>query len=93
MGKGREWNKRKILRKLIALGALNDVVQHEHGAMITGLKNEHVLVFGFLMVQDLVDFERHGLTGPHVRDFTKPAICGPGKRQLAVLNAFANAPK
>lgn len=62
------------LRKFIALGALNDIVQHEHSAMIAGFKNEHVLIFGFLMVQDLVDFECHGLTGPHVGDFAKPAI-------------------
>lgn len=47
--------------------------------MIAGFKNEHILVFGFLMVQDLVDFERHGLTGPHVGDFAKPAICGQKK--------------
>lgn len=62
------------LRKLIALGALNDIVQHEHSAMITGFENEHILIFGFLMMQDLVDFECHRLTWPHVGDFAKPAI-------------------
>ena len=34
--------------------------------MIAGLKDEDVLVFGFLVVEDLVDFEGHGLTRPHV---------------------------
>ena len=27
------------------------------------------------MVEDLVDLEDHSLAGPHVRDFSEPAIC------------------
>lgn len=73
-GKRQGWTRGIALRKFIALSALDDIVQHEHGAMIAGFKNEHILIFGFLVVQDLIDFERHGLTGPHVGDFAKPAI-------------------
>lgn len=42
--------------------------------MIAGFKDEDVLVFGFLVVEDLVDFESHGLARPHVRDLAEPAI-------------------
>ena len=43
--------------------------------MVAGLKEEDVLVLGFLVVEDLVDLESHGLARPHVRDLTEPAIC------------------
>lgn len=43
--------------------------------MITGFKDEDVLIFGFFVVEDLVDLEGHGLARPHVGDFTEPAIC------------------
>ena len=42
--------------------------------MVAGLKNEYVLVLGFLVVEDLVDLEGHRLPWPHVGNLAKPAI-------------------
>lgn len=42
--------------------------------MIAGLEDEDVLVLGFLVMEDLVHFEGHGLTRPHNGDLTEPAI-------------------
>lgn len=50
-----------LIREFIVLGALDDVVEHEDGAMVGGLEDEHVLVLALLMVQDLFDLEGHGL--------------------------------
>ncbi len=55
-----------FLRKLVTLGALDDVVEDEDSAVVAGFEDEDVLVFGFFVVQDLVHFEGHGLAGPHV---------------------------
>jgi hypothetical protein len=63
------------IRELIPLCALNDIVQHKDGAVIAGLEDEDILVFALLVVKNLVDFEGHGLAGPHVRDLAEPAIC------------------
>ena len=62
------------VRKFIPLGALYDVIEHKHGAMVAGFEDEDVLVFGLFVVEDLVHFESHGLAWPHVRDFAEPAI-------------------
>ena len=62
------------VRKLIALGALDDVVENEDGAVVGRLKDEHVLVLALLVVKNLLDLERHGLTGPHAGNLTEPAI-------------------
>ena len=43
--------------------------------MIAGFKDENILIFGFLMVEDLIDFESHGLAGPHARNLAEPTIC------------------
>lgn len=43
--------------------------------MLAGFKDEDVLILGFLVVEDLVDFEGHGLAGPEVGVFGEPAIC------------------
>lgn len=63
------------VREFIALGALNDIVQNEDGAMVAALEDENVLVLRFLVVEDFLDLEGHGLTGPHVRGLGEPAIC------------------
>ncbi len=63
------------VRKFIPLCALYDIVKDQHCAMIAGFKDEDVLVFRFLVVKDLVDFESHGLARPHVGDLAEPAIC------------------
>lgn len=62
------------IRKLVPLGTLNDVVQYENSPVVSRLKDQHILVLGFLVVQDLFDLERHGLARPHVGDLAEPAI-------------------
>ena len=44
--------------------------------MIARFEDKDVLVFALLVVEDLVDFEGHGLPGPHVGYLAEPAICG-----------------
>ena len=53
-------------RKLIPLCALYDIIKDQYCAMVAGFEDEDVLVFGFFVVEDLVDFERHSLARPHV---------------------------
>jgi hypothetical protein len=65
---------RENIRELIPLGALDDVVQNENGAVVGALEDKHILVLGLLVVQDLVDLEVHGLAGPHIRLLGEPAI-------------------
>lgn len=62
-------------RKLVPLGALDDIVQHQHRPMIARLEDENILILALLMVQDLIDLECHGLAGPHVGYLTEPTIC------------------
>lgn len=50
-----------LVCKLITLGALDDVVQDQHPAVVGGLEDEHILVLALLMVKDLLDLEGHGL--------------------------------
>ena len=64
-----------LVGEFIALGALDHTVEDEYGAVIGGFKEEDVLVRGFLVVEDVVDAEGHGLAGPHCGDFAEPAIC------------------
>lgn len=61
-------------RELITLSALDDIVEHKDGAVIAALEDKNILVLGFLVVQDLVDLEVHGLAGPHAGLFGEPAI-------------------
>jgi hypothetical protein len=53
---------------------LDDIVENKDGTVVGGLEDENVLVLALLMVEDLVDFEGHGLAGPHVGDLAEPAI-------------------
>jgi hypothetical protein len=62
------------VRELITLGALYDIVKHEHGAVVAGFEDEDVLVLGLFVVEDLVHFEGHCLARPHVGDLAEPAI-------------------
>lgn len=63
-----------LVRKLIALGALDDIVQDQDGAVIAALEDENVLVLGLFVVQDLVNLKVHGLAGPHAGLLGEPAI-------------------
>jgi hypothetical protein len=62
-----------LVGELVALGALDDVVEDEHHAVVGGLEDEHILVEGLFVVDDLVDLEGHGLARPHVADLAEPA--------------------
>jgi hypothetical protein len=64
-----------LVRKLVPLRALDHVVQHQHVAVVRRLEDEHVLVLRLLVVQYLLDPQRHCLAGPErVADFAEPAI-------------------
>ena len=63
-----------LVRELVALGALDDVVEDKDHAVVGGFKDEDILVLGLFMVNHLVDLESHSLARPHVGDFTEPAI-------------------
>lgn len=63
-----------LVGELIALGALDDVVQDQDGAVVAALEDEDILVLGLLVVQDLVNLEVHGLAGPHAGLLGEPAI-------------------
>ena len=62
-----------LVGELVALGALDNVVEDEDHAVVGGLENEDILVEGLLVVDDLVDLEGHGLARPHVADLAEPA--------------------
>ena len=63
-----------LVCELIALSALDDVIEDEDGAIVGGFENEDVLVFGLLVVEDVLDFKSHGLARPHLGDLAEPAI-------------------
>lgn len=64
-----------LVRELIALSALDNVVQDKNSTVVAALEDEDILVLGLLVVNDLVDLEAHGLTGPHTGLLREPAIC------------------
>jgi hypothetical protein len=63
-----------LVGELITLGALDNVVQNEDGAVVAALEDKDILVLGLLVVDDLVDLQAHGLTGPHAGLLREPAI-------------------
>jgi hypothetical protein len=67
-----------LVGKLITLGALDDVVENENSAIVGRFEDENVLVFAFLVVDDILDLQSHGLARPHVRDLAEPAILDGG---------------
>ncbi len=71
-----------LVCKLIALGALDDIIEDENDAVVSRLEDQDVLIFGFLVVEDILDFEGHGLAWPHVGDLAEPSICVGVIRQL-----------
>jgi hypothetical protein len=72
-----------LVCKLVSLSALDDIVKNENGSVVGGLKDEDILVFALLVVEDLLDLEGHGLARPHVGDFAEPSIyLAPGQVSL-----------
>lgn len=63
-----------LVCELIALSALNDVVEDEDVSVVGGLEDEDVLVLGLLVVEDILDLEGHSLSWPHVGDLTEPSV-------------------
>ena len=63
-----------LVRELVALSALDDVVQDQHRAVVGRLEDQHILVLALLVVEHLLDLQGHGLAGPHVVDLAEPAI-------------------
>lgn len=63
------------VRELVALGALDDVVEDEDHAVVGGLEDEDILVLALLVVDHLLNLKGHSLTRPHAGDLTEPAIC------------------
>lgn len=53
---------------------IDAVVQHEDNTVLAGLEDEDVLVLGFFVMEDLIDFESQGLAGPEVGILGEPAI-------------------
>lgn len=64
-----------LVGELVALGALDHIVEHQHHAVVGGLEDEHILVLGLFVVDHLVDLQSHVLTRPHVGDLAEPSIC------------------
>lgn len=59
----RDW-KNENIRELITFCALDDTIQDKDISVRLGLEDEDVLVERLFDVQDLADFQGHGLTRP-----------------------------
>jgi hypothetical protein len=68
---------RKLMyaRELIPLHALNNTIKNQHIPISRPLEVKDILVFRFLDVQDVRNFEGHGLTRPLMVYFVEPAVC------------------
>ena len=64
-----------LVCELVALGALDDIVEDKDSAIVGGLEDQDILVLGLLVVDDVLNFEGHGLAMPHIGDLAEPAIC------------------
>lgn len=63
-----------LVGELVALGALDDIVENEDHTVVAALEHKHILVLGLLVVDDLVDLKAHSLAGPHGGLLREPAI-------------------
>jgi hypothetical protein len=62
MGVEGEVSDHLLVGELIALGALDDVVEDQNVAEVGGLEDEGVLVLGLLVDENLLNTEGHGMT-------------------------------
>ena len=53
-----------LVGELVTLSALDDIVEDKDRAIVGRLKDQHILVLGFLVMKDRVDLQNHGLAGP-----------------------------
>jgi len=67
-----------LVCELVTLSALDDIVKDQDGSVVGGFEDQDILVFALLVVDDVLDLQRHSLTGPHVRDLAEPAIYDKG---------------
>ena len=44
-----------LVCKLVALSALDDIVENKDGTVVGGLEDKHILVFALLVVDDILD--------------------------------------
>lgn len=70
-----------LVGELITLGSLDDIIQHEHVAVVSGLEDEHILVQALLVVEDLLDLEGHSLA------YTTGTVQGQRDARLAVSSS------
>lgn len=63
-----------LVCKLVALSALDDIIEHQDISIIGRLEDEDILILALLMVEDLLDLEGHCLARPHLGDLAEPAI-------------------
>ena len=65
-----------LVCELVALSALDDVVEDEDVSVVGGLEDQDILVLGLLVVENVLNLERHSLSWPHIGDLAEPSICG-----------------
>lgn len=63
-----------LVCEFVPLGALDDIVEDEYGAIVGGLEDEDILILALFVVEDILDLKRHCLTRPHRGDLAEPAI-------------------
>ena len=63
-----------LVCELVPLGALDGIIEDQDGTIVGGFEDQDVLVFAFLVVEDILDLECHSLTRPHVGNLVEPAI-------------------
>jgi hypothetical protein len=63
-----------LVCELVPLGALDNIVKDQNGAIVSGFEDQDVLVFALFVVEDILDLQGQSLTRPHVGNLAEPAI-------------------